>query len=96
MIVAGVMSGTSADGINVAVHLSIVGGFVAGGVAVDENPHHQQQGGAEPGSPVPPVDTTFRATDVNSDLLERRRSIADSAIRTVPVTPRSAKRRCRN
>jgi hypothetical protein len=34
--------------------------------------HVDQQGGAGQGSPVPPVDTTFRATDVNNDLLKRR------------------------
>jgi hypothetical protein len=39
--------------------------------------HADQQGGP----PVPPVDTTFRATDVNNDLLKRRRSIGRRVMR---------------
>src|SRR5881394_2474651 len=34
--------------------------------------HADSQGGAGPGSPIPPLDTTFRATDVNNNLLKRR------------------------
>jgi hypothetical protein len=45
--------------------------------------HAEQQGGAEPGSPVPPLDTTFRATDVNNDLLQRRRSIGRRVMRAL-------------
>src|SRR6478735_3846127 len=40
-------------------------------------------GGAGPSSPVPPVDTTFRATDVNNDLLKRRWSIGRRVMRAL-------------
>ena len=43
--------------------------------------HADQTAGAGSGSPVPPVDTTFRATGVNDDLLNRRRSIARRVMR---------------
>ena len=36
--------------------------------------HADQTAGAGSGSPVPPVDTTFRATGVNDDLLNRRQT----------------------
>jgi hypothetical protein len=42
--------------------------------------HADQQGGA---GPTPPVDTTFRATDVNNDLLQRRRSIGRRVMRAL-------------
>jgi hypothetical protein len=45
--------------------------------------HADQQGGTGPTSPVPSVDTTFRATDVNNDLLERRRSIGRRVMRAL-------------
>jgi len=43
--------------------------------------HADQQGGAGQDPPIPPVDTTFRATDVNNDLLERRRWIGRRLMR---------------
>jgi hypothetical protein len=45
--------------------------------------HADVQGGAGPSSPVPPVDTTFRATDVNNDLLKRRWSIGRRVMRAL-------------
>src|SRR5436305_1188003 len=44
---------------------------------------HADSQGPGPGSPVPPVDTTFRATDVNNDLLKRRRSIGRRVMRAL-------------
>ena len=43
--------------------------------------HADSQAAGGVGSPVPPVDTTFRATDVNHDILKRRRSIGRRVMR---------------